>query len=189
MAESDVTRLLNEVGQGTEGARDRLLARVYDELRRHAGARMRAERAGHTLQPTAVVHEAWIRLVQGEPSWQNRAHFFGAAAEAMRRVLVEHARKRAAEKRGGDVAQVTFNDLQVASDEADVDLLALHEALDALEVFDARLADVVKLRYFVALTVEETAEPLAKSLATVKRDWTYARAWLFERMGGSEDGP
>ena len=184
MDDSDVTRLLNEAGAGDSRARERLLARIYDELRRQAGARMRNERPGHTLQPTALVNEAWMRLVQGEPRWENRAHFFGAAAEAMRRILVEHARKQAALKRGGDVRHVTFNDMQVESADADLDVIAMDQALDALERDNARLALVVKLRYFAGMTVEETAELLEQSPSTVKRDWTYARAWLHERIQG-----
>ena len=184
MDESDVTRLLKDAGTDRPGAQERLLARVYDELRRQAGARMRNERRGHTLQPTALVHEAWMRLVQGEAKWENRAHFFGAAAEAMRRILVEHARKRASQKRGGDLRQVTFNELQVESADPDIDVLAMDQALDALERHDARLALVVKLRYFAGFTVEESAETLEQSPSTVKRDWTYARAWLYERMRG-----
>ena len=183
MTDSDVTRLLHQAGEGDAVAQERLLARIYDELRRQAGARMRAERPGHTLQPTALVHEAYLRLISGESDWENRAHFFGAAAEAMRRVLVEHARKRASLKRGAGAGRVTFDELQVAAaEESDTDVLAMHEALDALESHDARLADVVKLRYFAGMTVEETADLLRRSPATIKRDWTYARAWLYERM-------
>jgi len=180
---SDVSQLLAAVGDGDEGAQERLLARVYDELRRHAGARMRNERPGHTLQPTALVHEAWMRLVQGEPKWDNRAHFFGAAAEAMRRILIEHARKRASHKRGGGALRVTFAEMHVQSADPDLDLLSMNRALDALEEHDERLSLVVKLRYFAGMTVEETAEVLGQSPATVKRDWAYARAWLYERIG------
>jgi len=182
MAESDVTRLLEAVGSGDGTARDRLLERVYGELRRLAAGRMRRERPGHTLQPTALVHEAYLRLVRGEPRFENRAHFFGAAAEAMRRVLVEHARVKSARKRGGDVRQVTFDDLAVASSEPETDVLALDEALQALAAEDERLARVVMLRYFVGLGIEETATILGSSPATVKRDWVYARAWLREHM-------
>ena len=179
---SDVTLLLEALREGEDGASGRLYDRVYVELRRLAGAHMRRERPGHTLQPTEVVHEAWMRLVQGEPRWESRAHFFGAAAEGMRRILVEHARRRSAAKRGGGQHPVTFDELNVGSDEPDLDLVAMDDALTALEAHDARLASVVKLRYFAGMTVEETASVLGDSPATVKRHWTYARAWLFDRM-------
>ncbi|MEQ9500564.1 MAG: sigma-70 family RNA polymerase sigma factor [Deltaproteobacteria bacterium] len=179
---SDVTYLLEALREGEAGASRQLYEQVYGELRRLAGARMRRERPGHTLQPTEVVHEAWMRLVQGEPRWESRAHFFGAAAEGMRRILVEHARKRGAAKRGGDMNRVTFNEMNVAADDPDVDIVAMDGALDALEAYNAHLASVVKLRYFAGMTVEETAEVLGESASTVKRNWTYARAWLFERM-------
>ncbi len=178
----DVTQLLAALRDGDAGASGRLYEEVYAELRRLAASKMRRERLGHTLQPTEVVHEAWIRLVQGVPQWESRAHFFGAAAEGMRRILVEHARKRGAVKRGGELNRVTFNEMNVASDDPDVDLLSMDEALTALEAHDAQLAAVVKLRYFAGLTVEETATLLQSSPSTVKRSWTYARAWLFEHM-------
>ena len=182
---SALTELLRQAGGGNAVAQRRLLEQVYDELRRQAGSMMRRERPGHTLQPTALVHEAYMRLQTDRVSWENRAHFFGAAAEAMRRVLVEHARKRASLKRGGDIALVTFDELHIESPEhAEVDILAMHEALAALEHQDPRLANVAKLRFFVGLSVEETAEVLSCSKATVKRDWTFARAWLFDRMRG-----
>lgn len=179
---SEVTLLLEALRSGEEGASDRLYERVYGELRRLAGARMRQERSDHTLQPTEVVHEAWMRLVEDKPRWENRAHFFSAAAEGMRRLLVEHARKRGAAKRGGEMNRVTFNEMNVSSDDPDMDLLAMDDALGALEAHNARLAGVVKLRYFAGMTVEETASVLGESPSTVKRNWTYARAWLFERM-------
>ena len=184
MADPEVTRLLEAVGRGDEGAYDRLVPAIYDRLRELAAARMRGERAGHTLQPTALVNEAWMRLVGDEAQWDGRGHFYGAAAEAMRRVLIDHARKKGAEKRGGDVHRVTLHELNVASDEPDLDVLALHEALEALEEMDGRLAQVVRLRYFGGFTTEEVAGILDVSPATVKRDWRYARAWLLERMKG-----
>lgn len=189
MDDPDVTRLLNRVGEGDPGARERLLARIYGELRELAGARMRGERQRHTLQPTELVNEAWLRLIRGRPHWENRAHFFGAAAEAMRRILIEHARKRSARKRGGDVRHVTFNELQVETADPDIDLLAMDRALTALERHDVRLALVVKLRYFGGMTVEEVGELLEQSVSSVKRDWTFARAWLFERMQGLGSNP
>lgn len=181
---SDVTVILQALRQGDDGASGRLYEHVYAELRRLAGAHMRRERAGHTLRPTEVVHEAYMRLIQGDPRWESRAHFFGAAAEGMRRILVEHARKRGAAKRGGGLDRVTFNEMSVASDDPDMDLLAMDDALSALEAEHARLASVVKLRYFAGMTVDETAEVLGLSPSSVKRDWTYARAWLFDRMTG-----
>lgn len=143
---------------------------------------MRHERSDHTLQPTELVNEAYLRVAADDADWENRAHFFGAAVEAMRRVLVDHARRRAAEKRGGGMERITFEDLHVASDEPDTNVLALDRALDALEAEDARLARVVRLRYFGGFTIDEVADMLGVSPATVKRDWTYARAFLQDRM-------
>ena len=185
MGESDVTVLLRSAAGGDRQAYDRLFRAVYDQLRRMAGARMRAERAGHTLQPTALVNEAYLRLVGNDARFEGRAHFFGAAAEAMRRILVEHARQRVAAKRGGQQQQVTFSEVVAGAAEPQTDLLQLNEALEALAGVDRRLADVVLLRCFVGLTIEETAAALETSPATVKRDWTYARAWLQERMDAS----
>ncbi|MHC5113872.1 MAG: ECF-type sigma factor [Planctomycetota bacterium] len=186
LSNNDVTRLLNALGEGDRTSSEELLAVLHDELRALARRRMAQERPDHTLQPTALVNEAYMRLVQGDPSWQGRAHFFGAAAEAMRRILIDHARARMAKKRGGDLARMTFHDLDVQSEDPDLDLLALDEALTALEAFDARLADVVRLRYFAGLGIDETSQLLEVSPATVKRDWTYARAWLLERMGAAD---
>lgn len=179
---NDLTRLLQSVEAGREGAREELFQRVYGELQAMAGARMRQERQGHTLQPTALVNEAYLRLASGDESWQSRAHFFGSAARAMRCILVDHARRHQSSKRGGDAHRVTFNDLDVASREPNLDLLALDAALDALAQEEPRLAEVVNLRYFAGLEISETAEILGISRATVKRDWTYARAWLLERI-------
>ena len=148
-----------------------------------AGARLVRERSGHTLQATALVNEAFLRLAPGEQNWQNRAHFFGSAARAMRRILVDHARRHQASKRGGSEAQkVTFSDLVLVGEEPNFDLVALDEALDALAKDEPRLAEVVQLRFFAGLGIPETASLLGISPATVKRDWTYARAWLLERM-------
>ncbi len=179
--DGEITLLLQAVGGGDEGALDRLIPLIQARLHEMASYRMRQERAGHTLQPTALVNEAYMRLAGGQ--WENRIHFFGAAAEAMRRVLVDHARKVRAEKRGGGAERVTFSRLEVAAEEPDLDILALDEALQALEEEDRRLAQVVQLRYFVGLNIDETADVLGVSPATVKRDWVYARAWLRERMG------
>jgi RNA polymerase sigma-70 factor, ECF subfamily len=143
---------------------------------------MRSQKPGHTLQPTALVHEAYLRLMQGETKFDNRAHFFGAAARAMRQVLVGHARKRNALKRAGAAQRVTFSDLAVKTDEPDIDLLALDQALTALAARDSRLCRVLELRYFAGLALEEIAELCGQSLSTVKRDWSYARAWIIDFM-------
>jgi RNA polymerase sigma factor (TIGR02999 family) len=177
-----ITNLLQAVADGDPQALERLVSLVQARLQEMAAYRMRQERDGHTLQPTALVNEAYLRLVSGESKWENRAHFFGAAAEAMRRVLVDHARKYNAGKRGGGAQHVTFSQLNVAAVEPDLDVLELDEAIGALDRHDGRLAEVVRLRFFVGLSIEETAEALGVSPATVKRDWTYARAWLLERM-------
>jgi RNA polymerase sigma factor (TIGR02999 family) len=179
----DVADLLQQVNAGTPGAFDALVSLVYGELRRMAGSLMRRQASGHTLQPTALVNEAYLRLVRTEGSWDGRAHFFGAAARAMRQVLMAHARQRAAHKRAGGAVRVTFSDLDVHTPEPNLDLLALDEALTALARLDQRFAQVVELRYFAGCSVPEIAEITGRSLATVKRDWAYARAWLHERMG------
>jgi len=184
MPDEEVTRLLQALNSGQQDARDLLVRRVYGELRRLAGALMRSERANHTLQPTALVHEAYLRLLVGEANWQNRAHFFGAAAQAMRRVLVEHARKKNAEKRGRQAEHATLDEQKAWVPGDQLDILVLDEALTALSGVDPRLTRVVELRYFAGLEVEETAGLLAVSPATVKRDWSYARAWLYDYMNG-----
>ncbi|MEL6363932.1 MAG: ECF-type sigma factor [Pseudomonadota bacterium] len=179
MAYGDVTQLLSRIRAGDAAAAENLLPIVYEEMRQLARARMARERAGHTLQATALVHEAFLRLTGGEEvGWDGRAHFFAAAAEAMRRVLVDHARRRAREKRGGGAVQVTLDEQAASVDAGDVDVLALSEALDGLEALDAGMAAVVKLRYFAGLSVEETAAALGASPRTVNRQWTAARAWL-----------
>ena len=184
MPQSDVTSILQAVNAGEPGARDRLIAAVYTELHRLASGRMRGERAGHTLQTTALVNEAYLRLAGDRREWQGRGHFLAAAAEAMRRILIEHARGRNADKRGGKRERVTLGDVAADAPMGDVDLLDLNEALGALEEEDQRLATVVKLRFFAGLTVRETADAMESSPATVKRDWTYAKAWLRERLTG-----
>ena len=172
----------------TSGSRpdDLLTGRIYRELRRHAEASMRRERAGHTLQPTALVNEAYLRLFGGDATWESREHFFGAAAEAMRRVLVEHARKRSSRKRGGDADRVTLDELSIETHHPDEEVLALSAALTDLQAVDERLATVVKLRYFAGMTIDETAAASGRSTASVKRDWSYARAWLYTRMSEDE---
>ena len=182
MAEPTVTQLLQAVSTGDGAAREQLIRRLFDELRKLAAARLRREWRGHTWQPTELVNEAYLRLDNGQLQFENRGHFFAAAARAMRRVLVEHARRRAAAKRGGGAAPVTFEELGVAGYDQKVDVLALDQAITALKEFDPRLAEVVELRYFVGLSIPEAAEAMASSPATIKRDWTYARAWLYEHM-------
>lgn len=183
MTESEITRLLRAARSGDQSAHDRLVPIVYDELRLMARTRLAGERSDHSLRPTELVHEAYLRLVQGDPKWENRAHFFGAASRAMRRVLVDHARSRSALKRGGEVRRVTLGDVVASSEDPDVDLMDLDAALTALEAEDQRLSQVVHLRYFTGLSIEQVAEVLGVSPATVKRDWMYARTWLYERMG------
>lgn len=178
----DLTQLLRSVQAGGDGAREKLYERVYRELKAIAGTHLVSERPGHTLQTTALVNEAYLRLVPGEEHWQNRAHFFGSAARAMRRILVDYARRHRSLKRGGEAKRVTFADLAIAAEEPDLDLLALDEALDALAKDEPRLAEVVNLRYFGGLNIAESAGVLGISVATVKRDWTFARAWLLDRM-------
>jgi RNA polymerase sigma factor (TIGR02999 family) len=179
---ADVTGLLLAWSDGNAAAVDRLLPLLYEELHRQAERAMRREDERHTLQATALVHEAYLRLVdQNRVQWRNRAHFFGVAAQVMRRILVDHARGRLAEKRGGGAQRITLDDANVGANgdaAGDVDVLALHEALERLAVLDAQQAKVVELRYFSGLNIEETAVALDVSPATVKREWAVARAWL-----------
>jgi RNA polymerase sigma factor (TIGR02999 family) len=184
---SEFTHILERVEQGDSKAAAELLPLVYDELRRLAAQKMANEAAGHTLQPTALVHEAWMRLGGVDaPSFQNRAHFFGAAAEAMRRILIEHARRRVAAKRGAGVEVVDLDGLEIASPAADDDqLLAVNEALEKLATLDPRKAELVKLRYFVGLSFDEAATALGIAVPTAKTWWAYARAWLTVEMPGS----
>ncbi len=183
---SEFTQILERVEHGDPLAANELLPIVYEELRRLAAQKMAGEAAGHTLQPTALVHEAWMRLGGNEaPAFQNRAHFFGAAAEAMRRILIEHARRRLAAKRGAGVEVVDLDGLEISSPIADDDqLLALNEAVEKLSSVDARKAELVKLRYFVGLNFEETAAALGIAVPTAKQWWAYARAWLKVEMRG-----
>ena len=180
-AGNDVTRILNAIRAGDARAGDDLMSAVYAELRRIAGAKMAREQPGHTLQPTALVHEAWMRL--GEQTFENRAHFFSAAAEAMRRILVDRARRNARGKHGGGAEHVDLAGLEIAAPLADgEELLAVNDALDRLAEHDPRMAELVKLRYFAGLSFEETAEVLGISVRTAKRDWSYARAWLHREI-------
>jgi RNA polymerase sigma factor (TIGR02999 family) len=185
----DITRILSSVEDlDRDEALDRLLPIVYDELRMIAAARLRAERSGHTLQTTALVHEAYIRLVGSErPVWKNRAHFFHAAAEAMRRILVDHARRRTRSKRGGNRVRVELDEAHLTGWPDPDELLAVDEAVRRLEEVDDRAADVVHLRYFAGLSVEETAQALDLSERTVMREWAYARAWLRDALTDKND--
>jgi RNA polymerase sigma factor (TIGR02999 family) len=175
-----VTDLLQAWASGSPTALDELLPLVYDDLRRQARRHMRAQPAGHTLQTTALVHEAYLRLVgQTSVEWKGRAHFFGVAAKAMRSVLVDHARARGAAKRGGSASAITLDDAHgAAAPHASVDVLALHEALERLAEQDVRKSKLVELRYFGGLGIDEAAAVLGVSPATVKREWATARAWL-----------
>jgi RNA polymerase sigma factor (TIGR02999 family) len=180
---SDVTRILQSIGSGDPKAAEELLPLVYEELRRLATHRMAHEAPGQTLQPTALVHEAWLRLVGNENvKWDGRAHFFGAAAEAMRRILVDRAREKKALKRGGDLKRVDLDGLDLASPMPDDELLALDEALDRLSTVDTRAAEMVKLCFFVGLTQPEAARELGISLSTAERVWGFGRAWLLREV-------
>lgn len=176
----DVTALLISWGSGERSAADRLIPAVYAELHRQAARALRREGNEHTLQATALVHEAYLRLVdQRRVEWRNRAQFFGIAAEVMRRVLVDHARARLASKRGGGMQRLSLDEIgDVSNAGGDTDVLALHDALERLALLDADQARLVELRYFGGLNIEETADALGVSPATVKREWTLARAWL-----------
>jgi RNA polymerase sigma factor (TIGR02999 family) len=180
---SDVTQLLQQWSDGRQEALDRLLPQIYAELRRLAAGYLWHERRDHTLQATALVHEAFVKLVdQRAVRWQNRAHFFGIAAQAMRRILVDHARAHAAAKRGDGERPVSLDEAAVIGGMPDTQILALHEALTRLESIDARQSRVVELRFFGGLTMEETAEVLHISPATVGREWTLAKAWLYAEL-------
>lgn len=178
-----ITALIHASAQGDAGARDELYTVIYAELRRLARQQMRHERAGHTLQPTAVVNEAFLRLACGDHRFESRRHFFLSAAQAMRRVLIDHARARRTVKRGSGELHLSLLDGDAPLEGLDVDILDLEQAITALEAIDARLARVVELRCFAGFSVEETADALDVSSATVKREWRYARAWLIDRMG------
>ena len=182
-AAHDVTRLLIEWGNGNEAARDELLPLIYGELRRLAERYLNRERSGHTLQPTALVHEAYIRLVeQTHPEWKNRSHFFAVAAQVMRQVLVDHARRNQAAKRGAGAFHVPLDECVSFSDDRSGHVLALDDALNSLAVFDARKSKIVELRFFGGLSLEETAETVGLSLATIGRELRVAEAWLHREM-------
>jgi RNA polymerase sigma factor (TIGR02999 family) len=184
----DVSALLRAWNEGHVDARDRVMEVVYQELRRRAAAYLRHERPGHTLQPTALVHEAYLRLVdQRAAAWQNRAQFFGVASQIMRRILVDRARARKTAKRSGRWARLTLDESLAESSSPDVDVLDLHAALTDLATFDARKSQVAELKFFGGLTLEETGHFLGLSVATVEREWHVARAWLYARLTDSGD--
>ena len=183
---SEVTQILQSIERGDARAAGDLLPLVYDELRKLAASRMAREAPGQTLQPTALVHEAWLRLAGNEAlRWDSRAHFFGAAAEAMRRILIDNARRRQALRHGGGQQRCDLDEIQIAAPAADDQLLAINEALEQLAAQDPSKAELVKLRYFVGMTNEETAEALGVSVATVKNYWTFARTWIFNEIKNS----
>ncbi len=181
----DVTILLNRLGDGDELAAAQLVPLVYKELRRMAAQFLRQERPGHTLQATALVHEAYLKLAgQRDAKWQNRAHFFGVASQLMRRILVDYARAHLRDKRGGKQEKVSLDECLLVSPDRGDELLAVHESLARLEAMDARQARIVELRYFGGLTMEETAEVLHLSSKTVMREWNMAKAWLYGSLKG-----
>ncbi len=186
---SSETQLLLAWTAGDRRALDQMLPIVYDELHRLATGYLAHERPDHTLQPTALVHEAFLRLInQREVDWRNRAHFLGVAAGLMRRILVNHARDRSAEKRGGAQERVSLSLVDTPSEEPDVDLIALEEALERLTALDERKAKVVELRFYGGLKTDEVAEVLRVSRATVEREWSFARAWLFDALDAGDRG-
>ena len=187
LPQRDVTQLLQQWQAGDAAAVDQLMPLVYDELRRLAHHHLKGERSGHTLSTTALVHEAYLNMIGQAPApWQDRTHFFAIASRVMRRVLIWYARKRNAAKRGGGQANVALDEEAVLSDDRLEELLALNHALERLEAMDPRLCRVVECRYFGGLSIPETAEVLAISPATVKRDWQTARAWLRRALQGAE---
>ena len=185
---TDVTRLLERVGGGDRTALDALIEAVYGELRHLASAHLRKERSGHTLSATALVHEAWVRLADQQQPWQGRAHFFGAASQAMRRILIDYARGRAAGKRKGERVSLTIAEGELKMTPSFDELLAIDAALTELSQVNDRLVRVVECRYFGGLTIPETAEALGVSHTTVSEDWRFARAWLHRALGDTQDG-
>jgi RNA polymerase sigma factor (TIGR02999 family) len=185
---SEVTRILSAIEQGDAKAAEQLLPLVYDELRKLAAQKLAQERPGQTLQPTALVHEAYLRLVDVEKvqHWDSRGHFFAAAAEAMRRVLIDNARRRCAQRRGGGAKRQSLQGIEAAAPDSDDELLAVDEALERFQKIDPTKAELVKLRYFGGLTIPEAAQALGISTTTANRYWAYARAWLHEELTGSD---
>lgn len=186
---ADITRCLRAIEEGDDRASEELLPLVYDELRRHAGVRMSRESSAHTLQPTALVHEAWLRVVgKGGIRWESRAHFFGAAAEAMRRILIESARRKARIKRGGDMVRVDLSTIDVATASPEEKVLLIDEALEQLKEKDPEQARVVVLKFFMSHTNAEVAEMLSVSERTIERRWAYAKSWLYETIKQHQSG-
>ena len=180
---SDVTQILHAIQDGNDQAAEDLLPLVYAELRKLAASKLAHEAAGQTLQPTALVHEAWLRLVGNEDKkWGGRAHFFAAAAEAMRRILIDNARRKHTLRHGGGQLRLDVQEMEIAAPSGDEQLFAVHEALDQLAAQDPLQAEVVKLRFFIGLKNDETADVLGVSEKTVRRSWEHAKAWLYERM-------
>jgi len=181
---NDVTHILSAIEQGDPHAAEQLLPLIYDELRQLAAQRLAQEKPGQTLQATALVHEAYLRLVESDNAkrWNSRGHFFAAAAEAMRRILVDQARRKLSLRQGGDLQRRPIEDQEIEAPEPSADLLAVHEALEKLQTIDATAAEIVKLRYFAGLTNHQTAEALGISTSTADRSWAYARAWLHEAL-------
>ena len=186
---TEVSRLLRDAHDGDESALARLMPLVYDELHRLARRSLRSERTGHTLQTTALIHEAYLRLVGADVRWEGRVHFFAVAATIMRRILVDHARGRGRDKRGGGVVPARLDDVVVAQSQPDEQLLALDAALERLSSFDARKARVIELHYFGGLTYDETAQALGVSAATVDRELRLAKAWLYRELQPEESAP
>jgi RNA polymerase sigma factor (TIGR02999 family) len=187
---SEVTRILSAIEQGDPHAAEQLLPLVYDELRNLAAKRLAGEAPGHTLAPTALVHEAYLKLVGPDcpRSWTGRVHFFAAAAEAMRRILIDHARGKRRARRGGGMKRVPLRDSAALAESGADELLALEEALSKLAALDPRKAELVRLRYYAGLTLEQTAELLGISRATADRHWAFARAWLYDALAGGNEG-
>jgi RNA polymerase sigma factor (TIGR02999 family) len=187
---SEVTRILQSMESGDAQRADELLPLVYEELRKLAAAKMANESSTQTLQPTALVHEAWLRLTGNENlKWNGRAHFFGAAAEAMRRILIDNARRKRALRHGGDQQRVNIEDIDVAVMEKEDELLAMNEALNELAAVDKQKAELVKLRYFIGLTIDESAKILGVSVPTANRWWVFARAWLYQKIQSESENP
>jgi RNA polymerase sigma factor (TIGR02999 family) len=180
---SEVTRILQSIDSGDPNAAGELLPLIYEQLRNLAAHKMAGEAPGQTLQPTALVHEAWLRLTgNADVKWEGRSHFFGAAAEAMRRILIENARRKRALRHGGGQRRLDIMEMEIAAESNDGELLAVSEALDKFALIDKQKAALVKLRYFGGLTIEEAAKVLGISPATAKRHWTYSRAWLYQEI-------
>jgi len=182
----EITQMLLELTDGNQEVVNQILPHIYDELRRLASSYLRRERSNHTLQPTALVHEAYMKLIdQSRVKWQNRAHFFGIAAQVMRRILMDHARKHTAEKRGGEAELLPIEEeILIVSHDKSAELIALDDALQQLSEIDERKAKIVELRYFGGLSIEETAEVLGVSVPTINREWRMAKAWLYSEITG-----